>query len=142
MNNNIDPPEIPEKDLKQFQVKIESWKQLLNSRMEKNILMKSTLPQILKNNFDQNSLEQIEEFQTKFISEDELIHSLKREIHDLDKVLSIGIFEDQKTQRLFDLTMKNLDDDIGNSTTMFRILKSAFHDFQNKISGKREYQQL
>jgi len=83
MKNNIDALEMLEKDLEQFQVKIESWKQLLNSWMEENILMKSILSDILKNNFDQKSLEEIEEFQTKFISEDELIHSLKRDINGL-----------------------------------------------------------
>jgi HD superfamily phosphohydrolase len=132
MKNNIDALEMLEKDLEQFQVKIESWKQLLNSWMEENILMKSILSDILKNNFDQKSLEEIEEFQTKFISEDELIHSLKRDINGLDKLLSMRIFEDWQMQKFFDSKTKNLENDIHSSTTRFRILKSAFHDFNVK----------
>jgi HD superfamily phosphohydrolase len=142
MKNNIDALEMLEKDLEQFQVKIESWKQLLNSWMEENILMKSILSDILKNNFDQKSLEEIEEFQTKFISEDELIHSLKRDINGLDKLLSMRIFEDWQMQKFFDSKTKNLENDIHSSTTRFRILKSAFHDFQYKISAKHENQEL
>ena len=138
MKNNIDALEMLEKDLEQFQVKIESWKQLLNSWMEENILMKSILSDILKNNFDQNSLEEIEEFQTKFISEDDLIHSLKKDIIDLYKLLSIGIFEDQQMQKLFDSKMKNLDNDIPNSTTSFRIVKAAFRDFRHKIFARHQ----
>ena len=138
MKNNIDPLEILGKDLKEFQSKLESWNQLLNCRMEETILMKSLLSDILKNNFDQNSLEEIEEFQTKFISEDDLIHSLKKDIIDLYKLLSIGIFEDQQMQKLFDSKMKNLDNDIPNSTTSFRIVKAAFRDFRHKIFARHQ----
>jgi hypothetical protein len=60
----------------------------------------------------------------------------------LDKLLSMRIFEDWQMQKFFDSKTKNLENDIHSSTTRFRILKSAFHDFQYKISAKHENQEL
>ena len=73
-----------------------------------------------------------------FIKEDELIHSMRRELNDVEDLLYNKIFEDGKMKKLFDTKMENLSKDIANSTSRFRILKSAFNDFQHNISNKRE----
>jgi hypothetical protein len=83
-------------------------------------------------------LEEIEEFQTQFIREDELINSFRRDVNDLDNLLYSRMFEVGKMEKSFDIKMDKLDKDIANSVTRFRILQSAFDDFQHKISGKRE----
>ena len=129
---------IPEKNARQFQTEIETWKELLNTRMEENVLLKNRLSDILINNYDQNSLEEIEEFQTKFIREDELINSLRRDVNNLDNLLYSKMFEDGKMEKSFDTGMEKLGKDIANSITRFRILQSAFDDFQHKIFCKRE----
>lgn len=128
----------PEMDVRQFQTEIETWKRLLNSRMEENVLLKNKLSDILINNYDQNSLEEIEEFQTQFIIEDELIHSLRRDVNDLDNLLYSKIFEDGKMEKSFETKMDKLGKDIANSTIRFRTLKSAFNDFQHKIFARNE----
>lgn len=128
----------PGMDVRQFQTEIETWKRLLNSRMEENVLLKIQISDILKDNYDQNSLEEIEEFQTKFIREDELILSLRREVNDLDNLLYSKVFEDGKIEKSFETKMDKLDKDITSSVTRFRILQSTFDDFQRKISRKRE----
>jgi hypothetical protein len=129
---------IEEKSVRQFQTEIEAWKKILNSRMDENVLLKSRLSDIVKNNYDQNLLEEIEEFQTQFIREDELINSFRRDVNDLDNLLYSRMFEVGKMEKSFDIKMDKLDKDIANSVTRFRILQSAFDDFQHKISGKRE----
>jgi len=125
-------------DVQQFQTEIEGWKQLLNSRMEENLLLKNKLADILKNNYGQNSLEEIEDFQTQFIIEDELIHSLRRDVNDLDNLLYSKMFEDGKIEKSLETKMDKLGKDITNSVTKFRILQSTFDNFHRKISGKRE----
>ena len=129
---------IEEKSVRQFQTEIEDWKKILNSRMDENALLKSRLSDIVKNNYDQNLLEEIEEFQTEFIREDELINSLRRDVNDLDNLLYSKMFEEGKMEKSFETKMDQLGRDISNSVTRFRILQSAFDDFQHKISGKRE----
>ncbi|HET7115884.1 MAG TPA: hypothetical protein VFI29_05310 [Hanamia sp.] len=128
----------PKIGVQQFQTIIERWKQLLNSRMEENLLLKDKLADILKNNYGENSLEEIEDFQTQFIIEDQLIHSLRRDVNDLDNLLYSKMFEDGKMEKSFETKLDNLDKDIASSVTRFRILKSTFDDFQGKISNKRE----
>lgn len=122
----------PEMDVRQFQTEIETWKRLLNSRMEENVLLKIQISDILRDNYDQNSLEEIEEFQTRFIREDELINTLRRGVNDLDNLLYGNLFEGVKMEKLFDTKMQNLRKDIANSTVRFRILQSTFNDFKHK----------
>lgn len=128
----------PETDIRQFQTEIETWKELLNSRVEENVLLKNKISEILKNNYEQNSLEEIEDFQTQFIKEDELINSLKRNINELDNLMFRQLYEDGKIEKSFGVKMVKLGKDILNSTTRFRILHSSFVDFQHTISRKRE----
>ncbi len=135
MKNNRN---IQEKNVRQFQTEIEAWKKILNSRMEENVLLKSRLSDIVKNDYDQNLLEEIEEFQTKFIREDELINSFRRDVNDLDNLLYSKMFEEGKMEKSFETKMDQLGRDISNSVIRFRILQSAFDDFQHKISRKRE----
>ena len=125
-----------ETGIRQFQTEIEAWKQLLNSRMEENVLLKNAISDILKNNFNQNSLEEIEGFQTQFIKEDDLIHLLRSDISDIENVLYSKISENGKIEKSFDTKIENLRRDLTNSTISFRMLKSAFHDFQHTISAK------
>ena len=122
----------PGMDVRQFQTQIETWKRLLNSRMEENVLLKIQISDILRDNYDQNSLEEIEEFQTRFIREDELINTLRRGVNDLDNLLYGKLFESVKMEKSFDTKMENLRKDIANSTVRFRILKSTFNDFKHK----------
>lgn len=136
MKIKITDGEIREKNLKDSKADIERWKKLLNSRMEENVYLKNMLSDILKNNFDQDSLEEIEEFQTRFISEDELIISLRKDVYHLDNLLSVKMLEDGKLEKTFHSKMQNLQNDIPNSTKRFQILKSAFHDFKHKIYVK------
>jgi hypothetical protein len=129
---------IEEKNVQQFQTKIDAWKQLLKSRMDENVLLKSRLSDILKNNFDQSLLEEIEEFQTRFIKEDELINSLRRDVNDLDNLLYSKMFEEGKMGKSLEIKMEQLGEDIAHSVISFRILQTSFDDFQYKKSMKRE----
>ena len=114
-----------------MQAERESWKQLLSSRTEENVLLKNSLADILKNNFNANSLEDIEDFQTQFIEQDEWIKSLKKDIIELDKV-----FEDGEIEGPLDMIVERFRRNLDSSSKKFSYLKSAFNDFQQKISGR------
>ena len=131
MKNKITDTNNFGNDLRQFKAETESWKQLLSSRMEENVLLKNKLADILKNNFDQSSLEDIEEFQTQFIEQDEWIKSLKKDVIELDK-----IFADGEMEESLDITVKNFRRNLASSSKRFSFLKSAFNDFQEKISAR------
>ena len=118
-------------ELRQLQAERESWKQLLSSRTEENVLLKNSLADILKNNFNANSLEDIEDFQTQFIEQDEWIKSLKKDVIELDK-----IFEDGGIEGSVDMTVEKFRRNLASSSKKFSYLKSAFNDFQQKISAR------
>lgn len=132
----------PEKKMRQFQDVLATWKQLLNARMEENILLKYKISEILKNNFNQNCLEEIEEFQTQFIKEDELINLLRKDVSELDNYILSKALQDGKMEKSFDAKIENLCKDIASSTSRFRASKTAFDNFQNKIFSDLENQKL
>jgi regulator of replication initiation timing len=118
-------------ELRQLQAETESWKQLLSSRMEENVLLKNSLAHILKNNFDKSSLEDIEDFQTEFIEQDEWIKSLKKDVITLEK-----IFEDDEMEGSLEMRVEKFRRNLASSSKKFSYLKSAFNDFQHKISTR------
>jgi hypothetical protein len=132
-------PNDPEKKIRQFQDVLATWKQLLNARMEENILLKYKISEILKNNFNQDSLEEIEEFQTQFIKEDELINSLRKDVSELDNYI---LLQNGKIGKSFDDKIEDLRRDIAHSASRFHASKSAFDNFQNKISSNLENQKI
>lgn len=132
-------PNDPEKKIRQFQDVLAMWKQLLNARMEENILLKYKISEILKNNFNQDSLEEIEEFQTQFIKEDELINSLRKDVSELDNYI---LLQNGKIGKSFDDKIEDLRRDIAHSASRFHASKSAFDNFQNKISSNLENQKI
>ncbi len=130
------------KNIEQFHTEIERWKQLPNAGMEENVLLKNRISDILINNYDQSSLEEIEEFQNQFIREDELIYTLKTEVNASDNLLYNKISEKGKIGKPLYKKMNALRKDINNFKTGFLILKLAFNDFQHKISGRSENYKL
>ena len=126
------------KHIKQFQTEIESWKQLLNAGMEENVLLKNRMSDILKNKYEQSSLEEIEEFQNQFIRQDELIYSLKSDVNDSCNLLYSKISQIGKIERPLYKKMNALRRDIADFKARFNILKLAFNDFQHKIYVRSE----
>lgn len=127
----------PEKELKQFQSEIETWKKLLSSRMEENVFLKNQLADILKNNYDQNLLEEIEEFQTGLINQDELIVSFRRDVNESCNLLVSNTQEGKKADKSFNRKMEILRKDIESSTIRYRTLRSNFNEFCRKVSVNR-----
>jgi hypothetical protein len=127
-----------ENKMRESQDVLAKWKQLLNARMEENILLKYKISEILKNNLHHNSLDEIEEFQTQFIKEDELINSLRKDVNELDDYIHNNMLQNRKVEKSFNIKIENLRKDILGSITRFRASKSAFDNFQNKIFSNLE----
>ena len=120
--------------LHKLKKEISSWKNLLYLRMEENVLLKNRLANILRNNYDKNCLEEIEEFQNQFIHEDGITKALRQEISDLDSFI-FKRFEDERQKALFENKVKKMRADMTLSEQRFQLLVSSFDDFQHKICG-------
>ena len=129
---------IPERGLKQFQSEIETWKRLLQSRIEENVLLKIRLSDILKNNYDQNWLEEIEVFQSQFIGQDEIMSLLRKDIANLYDLFTNDLSAKEQIRKTIERTMMKLHNDMTTSANNFNHLKLAFNNFENQIYRKNE----
>lgn len=125
----------PNIGLKKLKKEIGVWKNMIYLRMEENIILKNALAHILRNNYNQNCLEEIEEFQNQFINEDVINDALKKEIVELDNLL-LRTFEDEKTRDFFEKKVKRLRDELAQSEQRFQLLVSSFDIFKRKMYGE------
>ena len=115
--------------INQLQVEVNTWKRLLNFFSDENICLKNRLSEILKNGFDRKLLEEFENFQTKFIKQDEMITFLRNDIAELDKLLlneKLGIGKNENT---IDRKLEHLRKNIANSEGRFFQLQINFNTY-------------
>lgn len=79
---------MEQEKINQLQIEVNTWKRLLNFFKDENVYLKNRLSDILKNGFDRKFLEEFENFQTKFIKQDEVISLLRNDTAELDKLLN------------------------------------------------------
>jgi len=120
---------MSELKLKQLQYKTDTWKRLLGFMLDENIHLKNRLSEVLKDKFNKNLLEDVENFQSSFIKEDELIGLLRHDVTELDKLLVMEIFEDGKIIKEIDRRMTKLRNNIINAERQFGKLKSEFNSY-------------
>ncbi len=108
--------------INQLQIEINTWKRLLNFFRDENVCLKNRLSDILKDGFDRRLLEEFENFQTKFIKQDEVISFLRNDTAELDKLL--------------------LNEKSGVEISDSRIDKKLEHLRNNMANYKREFFQL
>lgn len=117
---------MPDFKLMQLRYESETWKRSLEFMMNENVQFKYRLSDVLKNNVDKRRLDQLEEFQTSFIKEDDLIKVLRNDVAELEKSLDYSIFENDQLMKQVELKMKTIRINIHNAEKMFGKLKSAF----------------
>lgn len=120
---------MPELKLKQLKYESDTWKRLLGFMMDENIHMKNRLSEILKIGFNKNLLDEVENFQSRFIKQDELIGLLRNEVAELDKLLEREIFEDGKIFNEIDRKLMKFRNNIINAEKQFGRLKLAFNNY-------------
>jgi len=120
---------MPEVKLKQLQYESETWKRLLSFMMDENVHLKNRLSEILKNSFDRNLLEEIENFQNRFIKEDSWIGLLRHDVVEFDKLLEREISEDGQVATEINSRLNKLRNNIINADKEFDRLKTEFNSY-------------
>ncbi|MDP4262846.1 MAG: hypothetical protein Q8941_09970 [Bacteroidota bacterium] len=120
---------MPELKLRQLQYESDAWKRLLGFITDENIHQKNRLSEILKDEFDKNLLDEVENFQTRFVREDNLIYLLRNELAGYDKLLVREAFEDGALSREVNTKLKKLRADIVEAEKEFSKLKSEFNNY-------------
>ncbi len=114
---------------KQLQYETDTWKRLLIFLMEENVQLKNLLTEILKEDTHNNWLQELEDFQTRFIKEDERIQLLRHEVAEFDRLLQREIVEDGQLKKTVDRKMHQLRNNISNAEQEFNRLQRAFSSY-------------
>jgi hypothetical protein len=122
-DNRIKPGEnLEELKIGQLQIEISTWKRFLNFFRDENVCLKNRLSDILMTGFEKMLLEELENFQTKFIKHDEAINLLRNDLAELDKLLS-----NQKP---------------GNQINGNTLIRKLDHFRNNIINSEKQFGQL
>jgi hypothetical protein len=118
-------------DLKliQFGYETHTWKRLLLFMIEENIHLKIRLSEILQQIPGVSLLEDLENFQNRFIRQDQFISLLRDDIAELDGLLVREIFEDGKVINEIDRKLLKLRNNILHAEMQFSKLKLDFNNF-------------
>jgi hypothetical protein len=103
--------------LSQYRYESETWKRYLQFIQQENNFLKTRLSQVLQQDTDIEFLERAEIFQNKFLSEDETVHLLRQDVHEMEDMLT-GSFNEHNTVPI-DLLKKR----------QFHKLKTDFNSF-------------
>jgi hypothetical protein len=126
--NTVNPVYMTNK-IQQFKHENETWKRLLEFIQVENVFLKTRLAKIMKEDTGNQLLEQAEYFQNQFISEDEVIALLRKEVADQEDLLTREVFEDGAIIKSVIRGQKKLQKEIEIVEQKFNKLKFEFNNY-------------
>lgn len=123
------PVVINASKLKQYQYEIDTWKRLLAFTKEENILLKNRLTSILKNDFTESLLDELEFYNSRLIELDGLIEQTGNEVDELNRLLVREIFEDGKILKLLTSRLKRTRQLVTLMEKQFNRVKMEFNSY-------------
>jgi hypothetical protein len=123
---------------KQLQVEQDTWKQLLGYMMEENIHLKNRITEILKYKSNRILLDDVENFQSHFIMEDEMISILRNDLANIEKLFAEAGDGNQKMVEEINDRLQRLRENIMLAEAQFNSLKIEFDRYLSQISSMDE----
>lgn len=120
---------MPGLKIRQLQYEIDTWKRLLGFMTDENNHQKNRLSEFLRNHFEGNQLDELENFQEFFLKEDEQIALLKKDVNNLEKILVREIFEDGNIIRMLVSGLKKIRTKMNKTEKQQAKLKNDFRNF-------------
>jgi len=121
--------------IRQYRYECDVWKRNLEFLMMENIHLKNRLAAVLKNgSTDSNFMNVAEQYQNYFTTEDETIHSLRKDIAQLDEQLlqEEKLENEKKTKAVLD-KQKQMSTEIENTVTEFNKVKFEFNNYLDEV---------
>jgi hypothetical protein len=112
--------------LGQLKYESDTWKRLMGFLMDENVHLKNRLSEVLKANFENSLLNDVENFHSEFIRTDELIGLVRNDIAEFDSLLTREVFEDGAIVKQVE---KKLRHGVRAAEEHFGRLKSAFNSY-------------
>jgi hypothetical protein len=115
--------------LTQYRHESETWKRYLQFIQQENNYLKTRLSQVLQHDTDLDFLERAEIFQNKFLSEDETVHLLRQDVHEIEHLLIEEVKEGSAVTNELQRKFRKLSRDMEAVERQFHKLKSDFNSF-------------
>jgi hypothetical protein len=128
-NKSNPPGQLQELKSKQLLYEINTWKRLLDFRMEENIGFKNRLSEILEYRFNNYLLEEVERLQSRFIQQDEIISLLSNEILEIEKILTGRISKNGDIIPSTDKKLRRTRKNVMTAEKWFCRTKTMFNHF-------------
>ena len=128
MDQSINLDCIPFVKLEQLQFESDTWKRLLGCMVDENVRLKMRLSEVLKDKFNQNLLEDAENFQSRFLKEDELIALLRNDMAELEKVLKRETAEEAVIKEVYK-KLKVIKENIKTAEKHLSTLQLEFNNY-------------
>lgn len=127
--NQFKPVEITASKLNQYQYEMDTWKRQLAFTLDENVLLKNRLASILKNDFSQSLLDDLEFYNTRLLDLDRQIEEIHSEMNELNRLLVREIFEDGRILRLLTSRLKRTRQMVGSLEKQFNRVKMDFNSY-------------
>ena len=120
---------MTEHNIKQFWHEFESWKRLLEYIQSENVYLKNRLSVIIKEEFTENLLDDIEYFLANLIAQENVFMLLRNDISSQETWLKREIFEETPSLKEILKSQKRLRKEIETTEHKFNKLKFEFNSF-------------
>ena len=122
-------PYRPELKFRQLRYESNTWKRWLDFIVDENINNKNRISEILRQDFDPNLLDQLENFQDGFIQEDTRVSFLRNELTEFDQLLAREIFEHGQIKKDIIHRLKQIRSHMALANRSFSSLQTVFNNY-------------
>jgi len=121
-------------DNRQFQYESDAWKRSLAFLLEENLILKHRLAELIRENrMLSDLLDVAEEYQNRFIRNDEIINLMRLDIAGFDKLLIKDIYEDGSLMKGLIRKQKKLRREFKMLEVAFNELKTQFNHLATSL---------
>lgn len=117
-------------NIKQFQYESEAWRRMLAFLLQENAILKTRLAELVHENmFSEDFLEIAEQYQNRFIQNDQIINFVRTDIAELDKILTRNLHENGLIIKTIAHKQKILRKELTTLENTFNEMKIDFNNY-------------
>lgn len=120
--------------IKQFQYESDAWRRMLAFLLQENAILKTRLAEMVQESMlSDDFLDMAEQYQNRFIQNDQIINFVRSDIAELDKLLTRNLHEDGLIIKAIARKQIKLRSELTTLETTFNEMKIQFNNYLDEI---------
>lgn len=120
--------------IKQFQYESDAWRRMLGFLLQENAILKNRLAELVhESKVSDDFLEMAEQYQTRFIQNDQIINLVRSDIAELDKLLTRNLHENGLIVKAIARKQNKLRKELTTLESSFNEMKIQFNNYLSEI---------